>query len=194
MRHRVAGRKLNKSGSHRRAMMRNMVTSLIDEERIETTLPKAKELRRVAERMVTLGKKGTLHARRQALSYVRREESVKKLFGELTERFAERAGGYTRIMKIGPRFGDNAPIVLIEYLGAKPKPSAAERKEEAAKSIKAKKGGKKDTKKDASKDKKAVKKAKTDKRDDVQSAKKQQKAEPQKKRGMFGSVFRRKSD
>jgi large subunit ribosomal protein L17 len=114
---------------HRKALLRNMVTSLILEERIETTLPRAKELRRVAERMVTLGKRGTLHARRQALSYVRTNEAVQKLFSELAVRFNERNGGYTRILKLGTsRRGDAAPMAIIEYLGAPMKPSKEERK------------------------------------------------------------------
>lgn len=128
MRHRVVGRKLNRTMEHRKALFRNMVTSLIVEERIETTLPRAKELRRVADRMVTLGKKGTLHARRQALSYVRSQQAVQKLFSEIAERFAGRSGGYTRILKLGHRQGDGSPMAIIEYLDAPMKPSREERR------------------------------------------------------------------
>lgn len=128
MRHRVSGRKFGRTMEHRKAMFRNMVTSLIVEERIETTLPRAKELRRVADRMVTLGKKGTLHARRQALSYVRSNAAVQKLFSDLAGRFAERSGGYTRILKLGYRDGDGSAMAMIEYLGAPMKPSREERR------------------------------------------------------------------
>lgn len=116
MRHRKAGRKLGRTTSHRKAMLRNMVTSLVKHERIMTTDSKAKELRKVADKMITLGKRGTLHARRQALSFVRDESVVAKLFAELSARYQQRAGGYTRIIKIGPRPGDNAPLSIIEYI------------------------------------------------------------------------------
>lgn len=114
MRHRKSGRKLNRSAPHRHAMFRNMVTSLLEHEQIQTTDAKAKELRRYAERMVTLGKRGTLHARRQALSFVRKRAVVKKLFDEIAPRFADRPGGYTRITKLGVRRGDAAPLSVIE--------------------------------------------------------------------------------
>ena len=116
MQHRKGGRKLGRSGSHRLAMLRNMVTSLLDHERIQTTDAKAKELRRVAERMITLGKRGDLHARRQALSVIRSKDVTAKLFDELADRFRERPGGYTRVMKLGQRQGDAAPMSLIELL------------------------------------------------------------------------------
>ena len=116
MRHRLAHRQLNRTSAHRRAMFRNMVTSLIEHGRIETTLPKAKELRGIAEKMVTLGKKGTLAARRQALAYVRKEDAVIKLFDDLAKRFGARPGGYTRIIKKGFRHGDMAETAYIEYL------------------------------------------------------------------------------
>lgn len=118
MRHRKAGSKMGRTTSHRQAMLRNMVTSLLKHERITTTDVKAKELRRVADKMITLGKRGTLHARRQALAYVRDKDIVGKLFESLCGRFQERAGGYTRIIKIGARHGDNAPISIIEFLPA----------------------------------------------------------------------------
>jgi len=97
-------------------MLRNMVTSFIDKESIQTTDTKAKELRRVAEKMVTLGKRGSLHARRQALAYVRSAAAVKKLFEDLSLRYRDRAGGYTRIIKLGFRTGDNAPVSLVEFV------------------------------------------------------------------------------
>ena len=114
MRHLKAGRKLNRSGAHRKALFRNLVTSLIEHEQVRTTDAKAKELRRVADRMVTLGKRGTLHARRQALAYIRRESVVTKLFDEVAARFRERPGGYTRVVKLGHRHGDAAPMSVIE--------------------------------------------------------------------------------
>ena len=116
MRHRKAGRKLGRSSSHRQALLRNMVTSLLDHERIQTTDAKAKELRRFAERMITLGKRGDLHARRQALRVIRSKEVTAKLFDELADRYRERPGGYTRVMKLGQRQGDAAPMSLIELL------------------------------------------------------------------------------
>jgi large subunit ribosomal protein L17 len=116
MRHRKGHRKLNRSSSHRSALLRNMVTSLLDHERIQTTDAKAKELRGVAERMITLGKRGDLHARRQALSVIRSKEVTAKLFDELATRFRDRRGGYTRVIKVGNRVGDAAPISIIELL------------------------------------------------------------------------------
>ena len=116
MRHRKSGRKFGRSSSHRSAMLRNMVTSLLEHERIRTTDAKAKDLRRVAEKMITLGKKGTLHHRRQALTFLFDEKVVKKLFDELAPRFEDRPGGYTRLTKLGPRKGDNAPMVKLELV------------------------------------------------------------------------------
>jgi large subunit ribosomal protein L17 len=118
MRHRKRHGKLNRSASHRKALLRNMVTSLLEEERIETTDAKAKELRRVADRMITLGKRGSLHARRQALSVIRSKEVTEKLFGELADRFRERPGGYTRVLKARRRTGDAAPLSIIELVEA----------------------------------------------------------------------------
>lgn len=117
MRHQVDHRKLGRTASHRKALLRNMVTSLILSERIETTLPKAKELRRLAERLVTLGKEGSLHSRRQAARVVRTPEALKKLFDGLAQRFQDRSGGYTRIFKFGFRRGDSAEMAAIEFLG-----------------------------------------------------------------------------
>ena len=116
MRHRKSGRKLNRSGSHRSALLRNMVTSLLEHERIQTTDAKAKELRGVAERMITLGKRGDLHARRQALSVIRSKDVTSKVFGELAERYRERPGGYTRVIKLGHRHGDAAALSIIELV------------------------------------------------------------------------------
>ncbi len=116
MRHRNAGRKLGRTSSHRDAMLRNMVTSLLEQERIVTTVPKAKEARRVAEQMITLGKRGDMHARRQALSYIRSKAIVAKLFDELSSQYAERQGGYTRIIRTGTRAGDAAPMAILELV------------------------------------------------------------------------------
>lgn len=114
MRHLKAGRKLNRTSSHRKALFRNLVTSLIEHEQVRTTDAKAKELRRIADRMITLGKRGSLHARRQALAYIRSRSVVSKLFDEVAARFTERHGGYTRVVKIGHRHGDAAPMSIIE--------------------------------------------------------------------------------
>jgi large subunit ribosomal protein L17 len=116
MRHGKVHRKLGKKPQHRRAMFANMCASLIKHEQIMTTLPKAKELRPVVEKLITLGKKGDLAARRQAISEIRDVAMVKKLFEVLAPRYKERHGGYTRIMKAGFRFGDNAPRAVIEFV------------------------------------------------------------------------------
>lgn len=116
MRHRLGLRKLNRTSSHRLAMLRNMITSLLRHEIIKTTLPKAKELRRVAEPILTLGKNPSLANRRLAFARLRDREMVTKLFDELGPRFASRNGGYSRILKFGFRKGDNAPMALIELL------------------------------------------------------------------------------
>jgi len=131
MRHRKSGRKLNRTSSHRLAMFRNMVTSLLEHERIYTTVPKAKEIRRWTDSMITLGKRGDLHARRQALAVVRSKAVVHKLFAELGPRYQDRPGGYTRIVKMGYRRGDAAPMCLIELVGGEvqkaKKPAKAEK-------------------------------------------------------------------
>jgi large subunit ribosomal protein L17 len=116
MRHNKTGRRFGRNSSHREAMMRNMVTSLIEHERITTTDLKAKELRRLAEKMITLGKRGDLHARRQAMRVLRTKEVVAKLFDMVAPRYQDRPGGYTRIIKLGVRAGDNAPLSLIELV------------------------------------------------------------------------------
>jgi len=110
------GSKLGRTTSHRKAMLRTMVTSLLKHEKIQTTDMKAKELKKVADKMITLGKRGDLHARRQAAAYVRERDVVGKLFGEMSERYKDRAGGYTRIVKSGYRAGDNAPMSIIEFV------------------------------------------------------------------------------
>ena len=116
MRHLKTGRKFGRTSAHRKALFRNMVTALIDRERIRTTLAKAKELRGKVEKTITLGKKGTLHARRHALKLVADKDSLKKIFGPLAERYANRPGGYTRVIKLGHRLGDDAPMVFIELV------------------------------------------------------------------------------
>jgi large subunit ribosomal protein L17 len=116
MRHRLSGRKLNRTSSHRLAMFSNMTVSLLKHEQIVTTVPKAKELRRVADRMITLGKRGNLHARRQAASFLRDDGTVRKLFDTLADRYRQRPGGYTRVLKAGFRYGDMAPMAIIELV------------------------------------------------------------------------------
>ena len=116
MRHKMAHRKLNRTASHRKAMFANMASSLIEHEQIVTTLPKAKELRPIVEKLVTLAKKGDLNSRRLAISRTRNRDMSKKLFDVLGPRYKERNGGYIRIMKAGFRFGDNAPMAVIEFV------------------------------------------------------------------------------
>ncbi|ABI61477.1 50S ribosomal protein L17 [Granulibacter bethesdensis] len=116
MRHGIAGRKLGVTSSHRQAMFRNMAVALIKHEQITTTLPKAKELRPVAEKLITLGKRGGLHARRQAYAQLRDEVIVTKLFSAIAERYKARQGGYTRVLKAGVRYGDAASMAVIELV------------------------------------------------------------------------------
>src|SRR3712207_6402320 len=141
MRHRISGRKLGVTSTHRLAMFRNMATSLIKHEQITTTLPKAKELRPYVERIITLGKRGGLHARRQAYAQIMDEKVVDKLFTTIAERYKARPGGYTRVLKAGMRYGDAAPMAIIELVerdvAAKgqdsgPKPEAETEEQEAA--------------------------------------------------------------
>ena len=120
MRHGVAGRKLNVTTSHRLAMFRNMAHALIKHEQITTTLPKAKELRPVAEKLITLGKRGGLHARRQAYAQLRDDKMVAKLFGSLAERYRARPGGYCRVLRAGVRYGDAASMAVIELVDRDP--------------------------------------------------------------------------
>lgn len=148
MRHQVDHKKLGRTASHRKALLRNMATSLVLAERIETTLPKAKELRRLADNLITLGKDGSLHARRQAARVLRlqgtgdggyEQVALKKLFGELATRFKERNGGYTRIYRFGKRSGDSASMAAIEYIGYEiKKPSEKTASKKASKGDKTK--------------------------------------------------------
>jgi large subunit ribosomal protein L17 len=133
MRHRKRTVKLGRTSSHRKAMFRNMVTSLLDKERIQTTVSKAKEASRLTDKMVTIAKQNTLHARRQALAFIMDKEVVSKLFSVLAARYADRNGGYTRIIRTGFRRGDGADLVLIEMVGRiAPKPKAEKKKAKKA--------------------------------------------------------------
>jgi large subunit ribosomal protein L17 len=139
MRHNKSGRKLGRNSGHRNAMMRNMVTSLIEHGRITTTDSRAKELRKLVDRMITLGKRGDLHARRQVSQVIRTRQVVAKLFDQIGPRFKDRPGGYTRIIKLGSRLGDNAPQSIIELVEeeftAKPKKAAPAPKAEVKKAV-----------------------------------------------------------
>jgi len=132
MRHLKAGRRLGRTTEHRQAMLRNLVTALLEHERVETTRAKAKEVRQWAEQIITLAKRGDLHARRQSLSVVRSKKVVAKLFGELRERYLERPGGYTRIIPFGLRLGDGASLSIIELVGRPEKLPKAQKKKAAA--------------------------------------------------------------
>jgi len=137
MRHGNAHRKLNRTAEHRRAMFANMAAALIKHEQIVTTLPKAKDLRSVVEKLITLGKRGDLHARRQALAFLRSNDVVHRLFADVGPRFADRPGGYTRIVRLGPRQGDAAEMVYLELVDHEPAaqplaPRAAAREEAVA--------------------------------------------------------------
>ncbi len=120
MRHGLSGRKLNRTSTHRKAMFSNMAAALIKHEQIKTTLPKAKELRPIAEKLVTLGKKGGLHNRRRAFAMLRDDAMVAKLFDALADRYKDRQGGYTRVLKAGFRYGDAAPMAFIEFVDRDP--------------------------------------------------------------------------
>jgi len=174
MRHRVAGRKLSRHTQHRELMFRNMVVSLLTHERIKTTLPKAKELRSWADKIVTLGKKGDLAARRRAFDLLRDRDAVKKLFEEIAPRFKDRQGGYTRIYKTGRRLGDAAPLSLIELTSYAP--PEKEKKKSVMK--KAKEALKKVTPKKKEKREKAEKGEKKEKKE---GKKETPKAKPKKK-------------
>jgi large subunit ribosomal protein L17 len=139
MRHRVKGKKLRRDSAQRKALLRSLVTSFLEKERIRTTLAKAKATRPIAEKMITLAKKNSLHSRRLALRFIYKRGVVKKLFDEIGPRFSERPGGYTRIIKIGPRAGDGAEMALLELVGTEfkkkdKKKTAAEKAKEVAKS------------------------------------------------------------
>jgi large subunit ribosomal protein L17 len=141
MRHLSKGRRLGRTTAHRRALLRNLVTSFLDKERVTTTVAKAKEARPLAEKMITLAKKNTLHTRRQALAFVTKESTVRKLFDTLGPRFSERPGGYTRIVKTGPRAGDGAEMAVFEFIGTEFKKKEKKKKDlkEKAKAAAAKK-------------------------------------------------------
>lgn len=131
MRHRNEGRKLSRNTSHRRALLRNLVTALLEHGRLMTTLPKAKEVRPLAEKMITLGKRDSLQARRQVHSYLVKDETAKKVFDTIAPKFAGRNGGYSRIIKLGNRKGDGADIAIIELLGSDLEAKKAERAKKA---------------------------------------------------------------
>jgi large subunit ribosomal protein L17 len=135
MRHLISGHKLGRNPAHRRATLRNLVTNLIEKERIQTTLLRAKAARPLAERLITLGKRDSLHARRQAASFLQTPNATKKLFADLAPRFADRPGGYTRIIRVGWRIGDGAELAILEFIGSdlkkKDKKQKREKVEEA---------------------------------------------------------------
>src|SRR5215471_16070556 len=145
MRHRNEGRKLSRNTSHRRALLRNLVTDLLEHGRLMTTLPKAKEVRPLAEKMITLGKRDNLHARRQVQAYLMRDGIAKTVFDTIAPKFADRNGGYSRIIKLGNRKGDGADLAIIELLGSELEIKKAERAAQASE--------KKDAKKDKKEDK-----------------------------------------
>ncbi len=138
MRHLVKKKKLGRNTAQRRALLRSLVTSFLEKERMRTTLAKAKAAKPLAEKMITLAKKDTLHAKRQALSYIYKKPVVKKLFEELGPRFSERPGGYTRIVKIGPRAGDGADMAILELIGSEFEKKAKKKKEKGKAKPKAK--------------------------------------------------------
>ena len=160
MRHRNARRKLGRTSAHRIALLRNLVTSLLEHEQIETTDAKAKELKRYADKMITLGKRGDLHARRQALRVVKSAEVTSKLFSTLADRYREREGGYTRVLKLRTRVGDAAPISIIELVDremAEPKKPTGDKPDKSRKAAKATKQAKPEKPEKAKKlDKKAT--------------------------------------
>jgi large subunit ribosomal protein L17 len=141
MRHKVGGYKLKRDVGARKSLLRNLVTSIIEQERVITTVPKAKAVRPLVDKMITLGKQDTLHARRQAASFLQTPASVKKLFDTLGTRFGQRAGGYTRIVRIGPRQGDGAEQAMIELVGSELVKRAAERAKRKEERLKAQREG-----------------------------------------------------
>ena len=126
MRHGISGRKLNRTSSHRKAMFKNMAVAVIKHEQIRTTLPKAKTMRPLIDKLVTLGKRGTLHARRQAFAFLRDDAVVQKLFDSLATRYKDRQGGFTRVLAAGHRYGDDAPMAVIELVDRDPDAKGAE--------------------------------------------------------------------
>ena len=185
MRHRVAGRKLSRHTQHRELMFRNMVVSLLQYERIKTTLAKGKELRSWADKIITLGKKGTLHARRQAFALLRNEGIVKKLFDEIAPKFKDREGGYTRVYRLGWRQGDGAPLSLVELvtyaLPKEKKKSTMTKAKEVLEKVTPKKKAKVEKKeKEKEKGKEKEKKEKKAKKEEKE-APKEKKEKPKKK-------------
>ncbi len=170
MKHRVAGRKLGRTSMHRIALLRNLSTELFRHERIRTTLMKAKELRPFAEKLITLSKRETLHARRLVLRDIHDREVVSKMFDTISSRFAQRPGGYTRIVKLGPRRGDNAEMALIELIGAEGGKKAAATPSAATAAPEA--GGKKDVKSKAPAKTKTERKARPAREADESGSKK----------------------
>ncbi len=183
MRHRVAGRKLSRHTQHRELMFRNMVVSLLQYERIKTTLAKGKQLRSWADKIITLGKKGTLHARRQAFALLRNEGIVKKLFDEIAPKFKDREGGYTRVYRLGWRQGDGAPLSLVELvtyaLPKEKKKSTMTKAKEVLEKVTPKKKAKVE-KKEKEKEKGKEKKGKKAKKEEKE-APKEKKEKPKKK-------------
>ncbi len=141
MRHRFGGYKLKRDVGARKALLRGLVTNVIEQERVITTVPKAKAVKPLVEKMITLGKEDTLHARRQAASFLNTPDSVKKLFDTLGTRFGQRNGGYTRIVKMGPRKGDGAELAMIELVGSELVKRAAERAKRKEERLKAQREG-----------------------------------------------------
>jgi large subunit ribosomal protein L17 len=175
MRHLKTGRKLNRNSAHRKAMFRNMAAALLDHESIKTTGPKALELRKVADRLIGLAKTNTQHAVRLAFAYLRNKEVVKKLFTEIGARYVDINGGYTRILKIGVRKGDAAPMVMIELTQKVEKEGKKEKPEKAAKAVKKAKPEASEKAEKKEKAPKAEKKAKTEKPAKKTAAKKEAK-------------------
>ena len=187
MRHLKAGRKFGRPSAHRKALFRNMVTALIDRERIRTTLAKAKELRGKVEKTITLGKKGTLHARRHALKLVADRGVLKKIFGPLAERYANRPGGYTRVIKLGHRLGDDAPMAFIELVdreGESPANPSAKGKKKVEGATKKKVADQKTQ--DLTKDKKATKAPATETTGEKSDGKKKKVTQATKKKMVDG--------
>ncbi|TNF46907.1 50S ribosomal protein L17 [bacterium] len=176
MRHQKSGKKLGRTPAHRKALFRNMVTSLLKHERIVTTEVKAKEVGRLTEKMITLGKRGDLHARRQTIAFIKSNEVIKRLFSEYSERYKARDGGYTRVIKLEPRSGDNAPMAIVELVDRPVQEKKAESKDKTEKAAKKSEKAAAPKKKTAAKETKAPAKAKKE----TKEAAKPKKAEPKK--------------
>ena len=189
MRHRVAGRKLGRTTAHRQALLRNLSTALFDKERITTTLAKAKELRPFAEKLVSLSKRETLHARRLVLRQIQDKTVVSKLFDTLSARFAQRPGGYTRILKLGPRKGDHAEMAIIELVQAETAEKETSEAGRAGKTRKAKTAGRKKAKKVTAK---AAEKKKSTKKSASRDAGKSKDAKASKKRSKSAKSTKKK--